>query len=120
MAVKVQIPAPLRSLTGGLAEIEVDASDVNGLIEGLERRHRGLKDRLCDADGNLRSYVRLFVNDEDVRFLNDKATPLKTGDTVAIVPAIAGGTGTVALLRVSGPHQRERQRGDRQLPAGDP
>jgi len=78
MAVKVQIPAPLRSLTGGQAEVELDAADVGGLIEG-------------DADGNLRSYVRLFVNDEDVRFLKDKATPLKTGDTVAIVPAIAGG-----------------------------
>jgi len=94
MAVKVQIPAPLRSLTGGQAEVEVDAADVGGLIEGLDRRHRGLKERLCDAEGNLRSYVRLFVNDEDVRFLKDKATPLKTGDTVAIVPAIAGGCAT--------------------------
>jgi sulfur-carrier protein len=91
MAVKVQIPAPLRSLTGGQAEVEVDAADVGSLIEGLDRRHKGFKERLCDADGNLRSYVRLFVNDEDVRFLKDKATPLKTGDTVAIVPAIAGG-----------------------------
>jgi sulfur-carrier protein len=91
MAVKVQIPAPLRSLAGGQAEVEVDAADVGSLIEGLDRRHKGFKERLCDADGNLRSYVRLFVNDEDVRFLKDKATPLKTGDTVAIVPAIAGG-----------------------------
>ena len=91
MAVKVQIPAPLRSLTGGQAEVEVEAADVSGLIEGLDRRHRGLKERLCDADGNLRSYVRIFVNEEDVRFLNEKATPLKAGDTVAIVPAIAGG-----------------------------
>jgi molybdopterin synthase sulfur carrier subunit len=68
MAVKVQIPAPLRSLTGGQAEVEVDATDLGGLIEGLDSRHRGLKERLCDADGNLRSYVRFFVNDEDVRF----------------------------------------------------
>ncbi|PYQ12261.1 MAG: molybdopterin synthase sulfur carrier subunit [Acidobacteria bacterium] len=93
MAVKVQIPAPLRSLTGGQSEVEVDASDVSGLIDRLDSRHRGLKERLCDADGNLRSYVRIFVNDEDVRFLKEKATPLKTGDTVAIVPAIAGGRG---------------------------
>jgi molybdopterin synthase sulfur carrier subunit len=93
MAVKVQIPAPLRSLTGGQSELEVDAADVSGLIDRLDSRHRGLKERLCDADGNLRSYVRIFVNDEDVRFLKEKATPLKTGDTVAIVPAIAGGLG---------------------------
>jgi len=91
MGVKVQIPAPLRSLTGGQAEVDVEAADVSGLIEGLDQRHRGLKDRLCDGDGNLRSYVRIFVNDEDVRFLQDKATALKAGDTVAIVPAIAGG-----------------------------
>ena len=54
-------------------------------------RHKGLRERLVDADGNLRSYVRIFVNDEDVRFLDDKQTTLKPGDTVAIVPAIAGG-----------------------------
>ena len=91
MAVKVQIPAPLRSLTGGQAEVEVDAADVGGLIEDLDRRHRGLKERLCDAEGNLRSYVRVFVNDEDVRFLQEARTPLRDGDRVSIVPAIAGG-----------------------------
>jgi sulfur-carrier protein len=91
MAVKVQIPAPLRPLTGGADLVEVDAKDISGVIEGLEGKHKGLKDRLCDASGNLRSYVRIFVNDEDIRFLQEKATALKAGDTVAIVPAIAGG-----------------------------
>lgn len=91
MAVKVQIPSPLRPLTGGAEEVAVEASDIGGLIEGLESRHRGLKDRLCDPSGNLRSYVRIFVNDEDIRFLQEKGTPLKPGDTVAIVPAVAGG-----------------------------
>jgi molybdopterin synthase sulfur carrier subunit len=91
MAIKVQIPSPLRPLTGGAQEVEIDAGDVASLIEGLESRHKGLRDRLCDPDGNLRSYVRIFVNDEDVRSLQDKATPLRPGDTVAIVPAIAGG-----------------------------
>jgi sulfur-carrier protein len=91
MSIRVQIPAPLRSLTGGADEVSVEAADVAGLIEALEGRHKGLKDRLCDASGNLRSYVRLFVNDEDVRFLQEKATVLKAGDVVAIVPAIAGG-----------------------------
>ncbi len=91
MSIKVQIPSPLRSLTGGAQEVQVDAADVSALIEGLESRHHGLKEKLVDPDGNLRSYVRIFVNDEDVRFLEDKKTALKPGDTVAIVPAIAGG-----------------------------
>ena len=92
MSVKVQIPGPLRGLTGGAAEVQVEALDVASLIESLDRRHRGLRERLCDDAGNLRSYVRIFVNDEDVRFLQEKATPLAAGDTVAIVPAIAGGS----------------------------
>lgn len=91
MAIQVQIPAPLRGLTGGAAEVNVEAGDVGALVEALEARHPGLKARLLDASGNLRSYVRLFVNDEDVRFLQDKETALKAGDRVAIVPAIAGG-----------------------------
>ena len=91
MAVRVQIPSPLRPLTGGADTVEVEAKDVAGLIEGLESRHKGMRDRLCDPAGNLRSYVRIFVNDEDIRFLQEKSTALKAGDTVAIIPAIAGG-----------------------------
>ena len=91
MAIKVQIPAPLRTLTGGAHEVEVEAPDIAGLVEGLEAKHSGLKARLCDDAGELRSYVRLFLNEEDIRFLDNKATRLKPGDTVAIVPAIAGG-----------------------------
>jgi len=91
MAVHVQIPSPLRPLTGGAEQVEVEAADVASLIEGLESRHKGFKDRLCQPTGELRSYVRIFVNDEDIRFLQEKQTALKAGDTVAIVPAIAGG-----------------------------
>ena len=91
MSIRVQIPAALRPLTGGADEVSLEAADVASLIDALEGRHKGLKDRLCDASGDLRSYVRLFVNDEDVRFLQEKATVLKAGDVVAIVPAIAGG-----------------------------
>jgi sulfur-carrier protein len=91
MPVRVQIPSPLRSLTGGAETVEVEATDVASLIESLESRHRGIKERLCDPEGRLRRYVRIFVNDEDVRTLQDRATSLKPGDTVAIVPAIAGG-----------------------------
>jgi molybdopterin synthase sulfur carrier subunit len=91
MSIRVQIPAPLRSLTGGADEVQVEAGDVGALVEALEAKHKGLKDRLCDPSGELRAYVRVFVNEEDVRFLDGKKTALKTGDTVAIVPAIAGG-----------------------------
>ena len=91
MAVKVQIPAPLRSLTAGAAEVEVDAANVQGVIDALEGRFKGIKSRLCDEDGRLRSYVRVFVNGEDARGLGDAKAPLKPGDSVSIVPAIAGG-----------------------------
>jgi molybdopterin synthase sulfur carrier subunit len=91
MAIKVQIPAPLRSRTGGADEVKVEAGDVAALVDALEARHPGLRDRLYDASGELRSYVRVFVNEEDVRFLEGTKTPLAPGDTVAIVPAIAGG-----------------------------
>ena len=91
MSIRVQIPAPLRSLTGGADEVQVEAGDVGALVEALEAKHKGLKDRLCDPTGELRAYVRVFVNEEDVRFLEGKKTALKAGDTVAIVPAIAGG-----------------------------
>jgi molybdopterin synthase sulfur carrier subunit len=91
MAVKVQIPAPLRTLTAGAAEVEVEAKDVDGVIDALESKYRGVKSRLCDEDGRLRSYVRVFVNGEDARALGDAKATLKAGDTVSIVPAIAGG-----------------------------
>jgi MoaD family protein len=91
MPVKVQIPAPLRTLTAGAAEVELEASNVQAVIEGLESRYRGVRSRLCDEDGRLRSYVRIFINGEDARTLGDAKAPLSSGDTVSIVPAIAGG-----------------------------
>jgi molybdopterin synthase sulfur carrier subunit len=91
MSIRVQIPGPMRPLTGGAREVEVEAADVAGLIAALESRHRGVRDRLVDESGALRRHVRVFVNDEDVRALQQEATPLQPGDRVAIVPAIAGG-----------------------------
>jgi molybdopterin converting factor small subunit len=81
----------MRTLTGGASEVEVEAADVAGLIAALESRHQGVRDRLLDGSGALRRHVRVFVNDEDVRALQQEATPLQPGDRVAIVPAIAGG-----------------------------
>ena len=91
MPIKVLIPGPLRPLTAGAAEVEIDAESVGGLIQALDSRHPGIGERLLDPSGRLRGYVRVFVNERDVRGMQETATPLAAGDTVAIVPAIAGG-----------------------------
>jgi molybdopterin synthase sulfur carrier subunit len=91
MAVQVQIPSQLRPLAGGAAELALDADDVAALIEALGAKHAGLRERLLEPSGEVRRFVRIFVNEEDIRFLEDVKTKLGDGDTVAIVPAIAGG-----------------------------
>uniref|UniRef100_A0A832GLW2 MoaD/ThiS family protein n=1 Tax=Caldimicrobium thiodismutans TaxID=1653476 RepID=A0A832GLW2_9BACT len=91
MAVKVRIPTPLLSLTQGQREVEAEGATLKELIEDLERKYPGLKERLCDEEGNIRRFINFFVNDEDIRFLQGEETPLKPGDVVSIVPAIAGG-----------------------------
>ena len=91
MPVKVLIPTPLRNLTANAAEVSVEAGDVSGLIAALEKAHPGLKERLCDEQGKLRRFVNVYLNEEDIRFLQGEATVLKAGDEVSIVPAIAGG-----------------------------
>lgn len=89
--IKVRIPTPLRPLTKGQGEVEAQASSIAHMIETLNQAHPGLKDRLCDESGELRRFVNIYVNEEDIRFLNGKETSLKDGDEVSIVPAIAGG-----------------------------
>ena len=91
MAVQVQIPSQLRPLACGAAELALDADDVGALIEALGARHTGVRERLLEPSGEVRRFVRIFVNEEDIRFLGDVKTKLSDGDTVAIVPAIAGG-----------------------------
>ncbi len=91
MSVSVRIPTPLRKLTGGADEVTIDGANVGEIIENLEAAHPGLKERLCDEAGEIRRFVNVYVNDEDVRFLEGRATALKDGDEVSIVPAIAGG-----------------------------
>ncbi len=93
MSVIVRIPTPLRSLTGGKGEVQAAAASVAELIEALEGQYRGLRDRLCDEQGQLRRFINVYVNEEDIRFLQGPQTPLKAGDQVSIVPAIAGGAG---------------------------
>jgi len=91
MSVSVRIPTPLRKLTAGADEVSIEATSIGELIDNLEAAHAGLKDRLCDEKGEIRRFVNVYVNDEDVRFLEGRATALKDGDEVSIVPAIAGG-----------------------------
>jgi molybdopterin synthase sulfur carrier subunit len=91
MAISVLIPTPLRTLTNGQETVAVEAATVADLIKGLERDYPGMGNRLTDDGGNLRRFINIYVNGEDIRFLQSADTPLKEGDEVSIVPAIAGG-----------------------------
>lgn len=91
MAIKVRIPQPLQSLTNNLAEVEATGLTIRDLIDDLERRYPGIKDRICDESGKVRRFVNVYVNEEDIRFLEREATKLKDEDEVSIIPAIAGG-----------------------------
>lgn len=88
--VTVRIPTPLRSLTGGEEQVQASGETVRAVIEGLEQKHPGIRDRLLDDKG-VRRFVNLYVGDEDIRFLDGLETRLKAGDEISIVPAIAGG-----------------------------
>lgn len=91
MPVTVRIPTPLRSLARGHAEVQAKGDTVMDVVNDLERQFPGLRERLIDDGGELRRFVNIYVNQEDVRFLSGKETGLKDGDEVSIVPAIAGG-----------------------------
>jgi molybdopterin synthase sulfur carrier subunit len=86
----VRIPAALRTLTGGADEIKAQGATVRDIIEDLEARHPGLRDRLLDEKG-VRRFINIYVGEEDVRFTGGLATAIKAGDQISIVPAIAGG-----------------------------
>ena len=87
----VRIPTPLRKLTDDQSEVAVAGNDLRTVITNLNDAHPGLGERLLDDDGNLRRFVNVFVRDEDVRFLDGMDTKVGEGDTVSIVPAVAGG-----------------------------
>ncbi len=90
MAITVRIPTPLRTLTGGADEVAITGATVREVLENIEKKHPGLKERLLDEKG-VRRFVNIYANEEDVRFLDGLDTPVKDGDSVSIVPAIAGG-----------------------------
>ncbi len=90
MPIKVRIPTPLQRITNGKAEVECLAKNIAELVEVLERDYPGIKERLSD-NGKIRRFINIYVNEEDIRFVNKEETTLKDGDSVSIVPAIAGG-----------------------------
>lgn len=91
MAVKIRIPTPLRQMTNGVESVEVDGGDVSELLAGLCARFEGMDKRLFKQPGELNRFVNIYVNEEDIRFLDNLQTKIKPGDDVSIVPAIAGG-----------------------------
>ena len=91
MAAKVLIPTPLRELTGGASSVSIEADTVGAVLNALEAAHPGFHDRLFDERGDLRRFVNIFVNGEDIRFLEGQETPVAARDEVSIVPAVAGG-----------------------------
>ena len=91
MAATVRIPTPLQRLTHGQSEVQCEGKTVAELLSDLEQRHPGIKERICDQQGKLRRFVNVFVNEEDIRFLQGDQTAVKDGDDVSIIPAIAGG-----------------------------
>jgi molybdopterin synthase sulfur carrier subunit len=97
MAVLVRIPTPLRAMTKGAAEVQVTADTVADLINDMERQYPGMRDRLVEETGEIRRFINIYVNQEDIRFLQGEKTPLKQGDEVSIVPAIAGGVDRTVL-----------------------
>jgi molybdopterin synthase sulfur carrier subunit len=91
MAVKLRIPTPLRGLAGGASELDIEGSTVSEVLTTLERDHPGFRERLYDERGEIRRFVNIYVAGEDIRFLKGLDTPLKEGEEVSIVPAVAGG-----------------------------
>lgn len=91
MSIKVRIPTPLQKLTHNKTEVELEAKDIKELIDSLEKSFPGIKERLCDEKGALRRFINIYVNEEDIRFLQRDSTLIKDGDEVSIIPAIAGG-----------------------------
>ena len=90
--ITIRIPTPLRSMTGGKGEIEGKGNSIGELIEQINVAHPGIKDRICDEQGEIRRFINIYLNQEDIRFLTGRDTPVGDGDEVSIIPAIAGGT----------------------------
>ena len=91
MTATVRIPTPLRGVTGGQDKADVNEGSVKDIVESLEEQFPGIKARLCDDKGDLRSFVNVYINGEDIRFIDNMKSAIKSGDEISIVPAVAGG-----------------------------
>ena len=89
--VSVKIPTPLRKFTAGKDTVEAAGATVGQVLDDLEAQHPGIKSKLCDDAGKLRRFINLYANEDDIRFLDALDTEMKDGDTLSVVPAIAGG-----------------------------
>ena len=87
----IRIPTPLRKLTNSKEEVSATGANIGALLANLEAQYPGIKERICDESGQVRRFVNIFANDEDIRFLKNLETPVKDSDEISIVPAIAGG-----------------------------
>jgi sulfur-carrier protein len=92
MAVKVRVPSPLMKLTDNKSEVMAEGATVNDILNNLESQFAGIKDRICDESGTPRRFINIYLNEEDIRFLDGECTVVKDGDEISIIPAIAGGT----------------------------
>ena len=93
MAVKVRIPTPLMKLTDNQAEVTAEGSTISEILNNLESQFSGIKERICEENGSPRRFINVYLNEEDIRFLDGERTAVKDGDEISIIPAIAGGTG---------------------------
>ena len=91
MSVVVRIPTPLRRITGGQDKVTADGNNLREVIDSMDGQFTGIKERVCDKTGELRNFVNVYVNGEDVRFLDGLNTEINTGDEISVVPAVAGG-----------------------------
>jgi sulfur-carrier protein len=91
MPIRVRVPTPLRRFTSGSDEVTVEGESIQAVIEYLEQHHPGMRERLLDDKGDLRRFVNIYLNGDDIRFLNQLNSRVKDGDDISIVPAIAGG-----------------------------
>lgn len=91
MAVKVRIPSPLLKLTNNQGEVVAEGSNVKEIFEDLEKNYPGIKERIYDESGQLRRFINIYINEEDIRFMDNESSSVKEGDEVSIIPAIAGG-----------------------------
>jgi molybdopterin synthase sulfur carrier subunit len=91
MSIVVRIPTPLRRLTNGQDKVDVDGDSLGGVIDAMNEQYPGIRERICDDQGQLRNFVNVYINGEDVRFLQGLETPTSAGDEVSVVPAVAGG-----------------------------